>query len=212
MFRTTCVSLFAAALLAAPMVAQSAAPPPPSKDPKAASSGTYNLDPRHTGVVARVPHAGGFSHSVFRFDKASGSLAWDSAAPANSKLTFVVDPKSITSNVAGFSDELSGDKFLNAGKFPEAKFVSTSAKITGAGKGTVTGDFTLMGVTKPVTFEVELVGAGLEAAGGGKPVDTVGFSAKGKIKRSDFGFTALVGPIGDEVDLTIDTEFHKAAA
>jgi polyisoprenoid-binding protein YceI len=211
MFRTAFVTLFATALLAAPMAALSAAPPPPTKDPKAASSGAYNLDPRHTGVVARVAHAGGFSYSVFRFDKATGTLAWDSAAPANSKLTFIVDPKSITSNVAGFGAELAGEGFLNVGKFPEAKFVSTSARITGAGKGTVTGDFTLMGVTKPVTFEVELVGAGLESAGGGKPVETVGFTAKGKIKRSDFGFTALVGPIGDEVDLTIDTEFHKAA-
>ncbi len=196
--------------LAAPAIA--AAPPAATKDPKAASSGTYNLDPRHTGVVARVPHAGGFSNSVFRFDKATGTLTWDSASPANSKLTFVVDPKSITSNVAGFGEELSGDRFLNTAKFPEAKFVSTSAKISGAAKGTVTGDFTLMGVTKPVTFEVELVGAGLEAAGGGKPVETVGFTAKGKIKRSDVGFTALIGPIGDEVDLTIDCEFHKTAA
>ncbi len=75
----------------------------------------------------------------------------------------------------------------------------------------MTGDFTLMGVTKPGTFEVELVGAGHEAAGGA-PVETVGFTAKGKIKRSDFGFTALIGPIGDEVDLTIDCEFHKAKA
>ena len=210
MFRKAIVTLFAAALLAAPMTALSAAPAAPSKDPKAAASGLYTLDSRHTGVVARVPHAGGFSYSVFRFDKATGSLNWDSAAPANSKLTFVVDPKSITSNVSGFGDELGGAGFLNVAKFPEAKFVSTSAKITGAGKGTVTGDFTLMGVTKPVTFEVELIGAGMESAGG-PPVATVGFTAKGKIKRSDFGFTALVGPIGDEVDLTIDCEFHKAA-
>ncbi len=84
MFRKALVTLFATALLAAPLVANSAAPPPPSKDPKAARPGVYNLDTRHSGVIARVPHAGGFSYSVFRLSKTTGTLNWDSAAPANS--------------------------------------------------------------------------------------------------------------------------------
>ncbi|MEO6340096.1 MAG: YceI family protein [Caulobacteraceae bacterium] len=201
MLRTALIAAVGLTVLTAPAMAGAPAPTPVSKDPKAVAAGTYKLDERHVGVIARIPHGGGTSYSVFRFDVASGSLTVDAANPNNSKVTITIDPKSIKSNVAGFGDELAGDRYLNAAKFATATFTSTGVKASGA-KADVTGDLMLMGVTKPITAHMELVGSGQSR---GKPV--VGFTGTAKFKRSDFGFTALMGPIGDDVELTIDAEF-----
>jgi polyisoprenoid-binding protein YceI len=200
MLRNVLIAAAGLTILAAPAMA--AAPAPVSKDPKAVTAGTYNLDARHASVIARIGHGGGTSLSTFRFDTVSGSLTVDPANPNNSKVSVTIDPKSIKSNVAGFGDELGGERFLNAAKFPQASFVSTSVAANGA-KAAVTGNLTLMGQTKPVTANVELVGSGKSMQG--KAV--VGFTGTAKFKRSDFGFNAMVGPIGDEVELLIDIEF-----
>ena len=200
MLRNVLTAAACLTLLASPVLA--AAPAPVSKDPKAVVAGTYNLDARHASVIARIGHGGGTSYSTFRFGTVGGSLTVDPANPSASKISVTIDPKSITSNVAGFGDELGGERFLNAGKFPQATFTSTSVKANGA-KAEVTGDLTLMGQTKPVTAHVELVGSGKSMQG--KAV--VGFTGTAKFKRSDYGFNAMVGPIGDEVELLIDVEF-----
>src|ERR1700731_582787 len=91
--------------------------PTPLHDYKAAPAGKYAIDPKHTGLVARVPHAG-FSYSIFRFQTVAGELSWNPAKPAADKLSVTVDPKSITTGpVEGFSDEIAG-KYLKAAQFP----------------------------------------------------------------------------------------------
>jgi len=120
-------------------------------DYKQAPAGTYyTLDPDHTAVIARVSHLR-YSYSVFRFDRASATLVWDPANAAACSLNAKVDTASITSNVKGFGEQLSGDDFLKAGAFPQATFTSTAFKQTGANRGKVDGQLTLMGKTKPVT-------------------------------------------------------------
>jgi polyisoprenoid-binding protein YceI len=173
--------------------------PHPSQDYKAAPAGTYNVDPRHAGIVARVPHMG-FSYSIFRFTTVNGKLTWDPANPGADKLDVTVDPKSIvTAAVPGFSDELAGEKFLNAAKFPTATFVSKAFHAESATHGKVEGDLTLMGVTKPAVFDVDLVGAGKGFRG---PV--IGVTARTMIDPKAYGLPALiVAPI----ELVIDTEF-----
>ena len=91
----------------------------------------------------------------------------DPAAIEKSKIEASVETASITSNVKGFAEELAGDKFLKSREFPQASFVSTAFKPTDKMRGKVEGQFTLMGKTKPVTFDVSLVGAG--KGFGGKP-------------------------------------------
>jgi polyisoprenoid-binding protein YceI len=210
MLRIVTAGALGLALVSAPALAQQAAPRPApaaaSKDPAAAAAGAYKLDPNHTSVIARIGHGNGFSYSTFRFGKTGGTLQWDPANIQNAKIEVTVDPKSIMTPVNGFAEELSGDRFLNAAQFPEAKFVSTSIQRTGPTTGRVTGDLTLMGQTKPITMDVELIGAGPNMRG----VPTVGFSGRTKFKRSDFGFGAMAPVIADEVELIIDTEFNKA--
>src|SRR5262245_60731278 len=87
-------------------------------DHKQAPAGTYALDPDHASVIARVSHLR-YSWSIFRFDRISGTLKWDPVNTANASLTAKVETASITSNVKGFAQELSGDKFLKSAAFPE---------------------------------------------------------------------------------------------
>ena len=202
------IALFGAmlALAAGPVAAQSSDLPPGvfmgGKELADARAGTYTIDPDHNAVFARVQHIG-YSWSVFRFDTASGTLGWDPAAPEKSTLSVAVRVESITSNVKGFASELAGEQYLKAAKFPDATFVSTAFRRGDAMHGKVDGQLTLMGITKPVTFDVELVGAGKGWAD--KP--RLGVHAVAAINPQDFGFPAL---FGKAIEIVVDTEFESA--
>ena len=167
-----------------------------------ARAGTYTIDPDHTAVLARVQHIG-YSWLVFRFDKASGTLGWDPAAPEKSTLSVAVQTSSIATPVKDFAAHLAGDDFLKSAKFPEATFVSSAFHRTDAMHGKVDGQFTLMGTTKPVTFDVELVGAGK----GWADMPRLGVHAVAGIVPTDFGLPAL---FGKTIEIVVDTEFQRA--
>jgi polyisoprenoid-binding protein YceI len=193
------LALGAALTLALGSAAAAQPMPVAQHDYKAAPAGKYAIDPKHTGLVVRVPHMG-FSYSIFRFQTVAGTLAWDPANPAADKLEVTVDPKSITTApVEGFSDELSGEKFLNTGKFPTITFVSTGFHPEGATHGKVDGDLTVMGVTKHVVFDVELVGAGKGFRG---PV--IGVAAKTMLDPKGLGLPPFFAA---PIELDIDSEF-----
>ncbi len=206
MLRTLAVVL---ALGPAAALAQAPAPwtlPPGvfagERDIALATAGTYALDEQHTAVIVRVSHIG-YSQSVFRFDRAKGSLTWDPAAIEKSKLSASVETASITTNVKGFAEELAGDSFLKSKAFSEATFVSTSFKPVDKTRGRVEGQFTLMGKTRPVTFDVELGGAGKGFEG--KP--RIGVHAVATINPQDYGLPPL---FTDPIQIQIDTEFEKS--
>ena len=167
-----------------------------------ARAGTYTIDPDHCAVLARVSHIG-YSWSVFRFNQASGKLGFDPAAPEKSTLSVAVRTESITSNVKDFGYELAGDQYLKAAKFPEATFVSTAFHRSDDTHGKVDGQFTLLGITKPATFDVELVGVGKGWAE--KP--RIGVHAVAGIKPEEFGLPALFGPA---IEIAVDAEFERA--
>jgi polyisoprenoid-binding protein YceI len=170
-------------------------------DYKQAPAGAYALDPDHTAVIARVSHLR-YSYSVFRFDRASATLKWDPANVAACSLSAKVETASITSNVKGFGTQLAGDDFLKAGTFPEASFTSTAFHQVSPLRGKVDGELTLMGKSKPMTFDVELVGAGKGFAGQPR----IGVTALGKINPVDFGLPPL---FGDAIEIVIDSEFER---
>jgi polyisoprenoid-binding protein YceI len=172
-------------------------------DYKQAPAGTYAIDPDHASVIARVSHLR-YSWSIFRFDRVSGTMKWDPANPANSSITAKVETASITSSVKGFAQDLSGNNFLKSTAFPEASFVSSAFRQMSTRRGKVDGQLTLMGKTKPVTFDVELVGAGKGFAD--RP--RIGVSAKGSINPVDFGLPPL---FGDSIEIVVDVEFQKDA-
>ena len=171
-----------------------------SKDISQAPAGTYALDPNHAAVIARVSHLG-YSYSLFRFDKVEGALVWNPAAPSRSSLSASVETASVATNVAGFAKDIAGPNFLKSAAYPKATFVSTAFRRTDATHGKVEGQFTLMGKTRPVTFEVELIGAG---KGFGSP--RMGVEARARINPGDYGLPAVMNA---PIDLVIDAEFEQ---
>jgi polyisoprenoid-binding protein YceI len=198
-------SIWIAAAAASAILAQAApAQLPPGvfageKDSAAATAGKYDLDASHTAVIAKVSHIG-YSLSVFRFDKVSGTLTWDAAKPEASALSIEVATASIATPVPGFAAELGGKGFLNPQAYPTATFVSTAFHKVDATHGKVDGQFTLLGKTKPLTFNVELLGAGKGFMG--KP--RLGVEATANINPADFGLPAMFAA---PIILVIDAEF-----
>jgi polyisoprenoid-binding protein YceI len=140
--------------------------------------------------------------SVFRFDKVQGRLQWNPEAPASSTLEANVATVSISTPVPGFAKELAGDGYLRSARFPEARFVSKAFHQTDGLHGTVAGEFTLMGVTKPLTFDATLQGAGKGFMGHPR----IGITAKGAIRPQDFGLGYL---FDKPMPIEIDAEFQK---
>jgi polyisoprenoid-binding protein YceI len=164
------------------------------------TAGTYKLDDTHAAVMAQVSHIG-YSRSVFRFDKLSGALNWDPADLSKARLNVTVETAFIATNVPGFAAKIGGDEMLKSKAFPTATFASTAFRRTDATHGKVDGNFSLMGKTVPLTFDVALVGAG---GGFGQPRMWV--TATTALKPSDYGLAPV---FGSAIDLVIDVEFEK---
>ena len=175
-----------------------------------APAGTYKIDPAHASVTFKVSHLG-LSNYTARFTKIDATLALDPAKPEAAKLTAVIDPTSIRTDYP-FPDKENFDKVLaesakwfNAGVAKSITFKSTGVKMTGAKTADVTGDLTLLGVTKPVTLKVTFNGAMASHPMAKKPA--AGFSATTMVKRSDYGMTNALPFIGDDVTVLIEAEF-----
>ena len=195
------------AMAAAPTAPGPAAPQPPA--------GAYVMDKAHTSVTFRVSHMG-FSRYTARFASIDGRLKFDPAKPAAMAVEATIDPQSLAVNTppAGFREQLMGPSFFDATKFRAITFKSTKVQLTGKRTAKVTGDFTLHGVTKPVTLDVTYNGGYPPNAmdpGGAR----IGFSAHGTIKRSAFGMGfGVPAPgsnmgVGDDVEVMIETEFSS---
>jgi len=181
-----------------------AAADPTSRDPMKAPAGNYALDPRHAGLIVKIPHMGGFSHYTMRFNKLEGSFSYDPAAWQSTKVNITIDPKSIDTEDNIFNKTVAG--YFEPDKYPTIQFVSSGLTSDAEGHGQLNGDLTFHGVTKPVTLDVTFNGSGPGMLGAGT---RMGFSGSGTIKRSDFGVTAARPFAGDMIDLLFEVEFVK---
>ncbi|GGX55708.1 polyisoprenoid-binding protein [Litorimonas cladophorae] len=181
---------------------------PPTLDVSAAPEGAYVLDPAHASVNWSLSHSG-LSFYTARFDDISGALDFNPNDPTASRVDIRIDPISVSTGDPEWDDTLGTDgKYFDGEKHPEIRFISTSAVKATDSTGTVTGDLTLRGITKPVTLDVTYNGSGKSF---GHPGATLGFSATAKIRRSDWGMDYLTNfGIGDEVTLQIQAEFNEA--
>lgn len=212
--------LILAAALAVGLAACKQATPPPadSATPVAAAavdstpaievqSGTYKLDPTHTIVLAQWNHMG-FSNPSLNFANGHGEIVYDAANPSASLVQVTFPLADITSFTPDFDTHLGSGDFFDVAKFPEASFKSTSVTANGANKFTVTGDLTIKGISKPVTLDVTLNGAGPHPM---TKTPTVGFDATATVKRSDWGLAYAAPAVSDEVQLRITTEASLVA-
>ncbi len=162
----------------------------------------YEFDKSHTRILFFVNHLG-FSDMVGEFTDYDGGFNFDPQKPEDSSVNVTLKPTGIRTSSAKLDSELQGDKFFKSDKFPTIQFVSKSIKVTGANTGEISGDLTLLGVTKPATISVHFNKADYHPF----TKDFVaGFSATAKIKRSDFGMAEYLPLVGDEVRLEVQTE------
>ncbi len=169
-------------------------------------AGAYTLDKAHAKIIWSASHFG-FSTYYGEFTDFDAKLNLDPARPANSKLSVTVNTASVNGHNEALETHLKSADFFDVAKHPTATFVSTRVTPTSATTADVTGNFTLLGVTKPLTLKVTFNKAGDNMA----KVYTAGFSAEGTVKRSDYGMTYAVPGVSDEVKLTISGEFNQAA-
>jgi polyisoprenoid-binding protein YceI len=166
---------------------------------------SYKFDPNHTSVIWRASHFGHSSpHGIF--SNIEGDLTLDEKNPEASSMKVTVPVAKLATGIAKFDEHLKSKDFFNAEKFPTATFVSTKVEKTGDKTAKVTGDLTLLGVTKPVTLDVTL---NQIAPNPMNKKQTAGFTATGTIKRSDFGMNFGVPNVSDEIPLTIEAEANK---
>ncbi len=169
-----------------------------------AVAGTYVIDPSHTNVIFRVSHLG-FSGYLGRFNKIEGKVVLDPKDLAKTTLDVTIDAASVDVNLKKLDDELRGKDMFNVAEHPSITFKATKLEQTAPNRGTITGDLTFRGVTKPVTLDVTLNGVGPHPM---NKKQTIGFSANGVIKRSDFGAAQWLPNVGDNVQLIIETELQ----
>jgi polyisoprenoid-binding protein YceI len=182
-----------------------------STDPRQSPAGAYQVEPRHTQVIFAIPHFG-ITDYYGRFEKVSGTLNFNPAAPEKSSVSVAIDTSSANVMSSELVGEIVGPSVFDSAKFPTATFKSTSVERTGPTTGKMTGDMTIHGVTRPVTFEVTFNG-GLPAPMGGAAYD-IGFHATTVVKRSDFGLDKMIwsSAVGDDVKLTIEALFTQQKA
>jgi len=163
----------------------------------------YKMDIKgaHAFVDVKVSHLG-YSFITGTFRDFDGSFSFDSAKPEEAKVNVTLKTASLFTNHAERDKHVLGKDFLNASKFPEATFVSTKVVPTGKdaqGRQTadVTGDLTLMGVTKPIVIKAVFLGEGKDPWGGYR----AGFEGTSSINRQDFAKMMDLGPASNTVEL-----------
>lgn len=175
-----------------------------------APAGAYRNDPSHTSLNWSLNHLG-LSHYVARFTKVEARLDWDPEKPEASSLSVEIDPLSVRTDYPwpekeDFDARIGKDDNFLAGK--PISFVSETIRITGDNTGTVEGQLTFRGETKPASLDVTFNGSIAQHPVSKQPV--VGFSATGTIRRSEWGLGFGVPQVGDDVRIAIEAEFVPA--
>jgi len=169
--------------------------------PTAAEAADYKIDPAHSFIQFRASHLG-VGWVFGRFNTLAGEFTYDPAAgPAAQKVSVTIDTASIDTNHAERDKDLRSPNSLDVETYPEMTFVSTGFSGDADG-GTLTGDLSLHGVTKSISFPVKRIAEGDDPWGNYR----AGFEGKYTLVRKDFGETRDFGPKGETVALEIIIE------
>ena len=166
----------------------------------------YKIDTSgmHASVQFKISHLG-MSWIVGRFDSFTGEYSYDAEKPEESKLSIVVDTKSVNTNHAERDIHLRNEDFLDVDKFPQATFTSESVTLNEAGTGTMTGKLNLHGVEKTITVNITKIGEGQDPWGGYRS----GFEGVTTLALADYGITKNLGKASETLELTVSFEGTK---
>lgn len=184
----TLIALTLASMLSAPVFA----------------AGNYTIDSRHTFPSFEISHLG-FSIQRGRFNKTSGKITLDTSARTGS-IDVVIDATSIDTGLPDLEKHLQGEDFFDAAKYPTITFTSKTLKFEGNKLVGADGDFSMHGVTRPVSLKIDQFQCAPNPI---TQISTCGANATTSIKRSEFGISKYVPAVGDEVKIVIQVEATK---
>ena len=171
----------------------------------------WNVDASHTNVSFSVKHMV-VSKVKGSFGKVEGTIEGNPEDLTGAKIDFKIDVATINTNSEDRDNHLRSADFFETEVHPQITFVSTDIVNKGDDEYDLTGDITIKGITKKITFKTEYEGKGKNPWG----VDVVAFEAKGKVSRKDFGLTwnqALETGgvlVGDDIKIAIDIQANPA--
>ncbi len=166
----------------------------------------YVIDPVHTRVLFEIDHAG-FSKAIGTVSGSEGSLHFDADDWSTAKLEVTVPMQRLDMGDSGWSASVFAPRFLDIKRYPQARFVSTRVERHEGNRGTVCGELTLHGTTRPLCMALVLNRIARHPLPPFRR--TAGFSARASLKRSDFGMTSWRSLVGDEVELRIEAELFR---
>jgi polyisoprenoid-binding protein YceI len=159
---------------------------------------SWRIDEAHTSIGFKID-ATGFPTTRGRFRHFTGRIAIDFERPAKSSTNFTVVSASIDAGSQSYNDFVKSAVLLDVAKYPTLSFASTQVERLDPRTARVTGNLTMLGVTKPVALTVNVE---TDPSAKGRPV---AFSATGTIKRSDFGMIFGLPLIDDTIEITVKT-------
>ncbi len=165
---------------------------------------SYTIDPNHTYPHFSINHLG-FSTLQGRFDKTSGTVTLDRAAKTGS-VEISIESGSVSTGYVKRDEHLKSPDFFNAAEFPAITYKSTAMHFKGDTPVSVDGNLTILGVSKPVTLNIDAFNCGANPM---NKKDECGAGASAQIKRSDFGVKYGLPNIGDDVKLVFEIEAIK---
>ncbi len=168
-------------------------------------SGNYTVDKTHTRVLFKVNHLG-LSTYVGRFNDFDATLEFDPDNILASRLEATIDTRSLDLNDEKLEYRLAGPSWLDSDKYPEAVFTTISVTPLKDSKIKFIGSLTLKGKSQPVEMIVTFNGGSDNLLSGHY---TIGFSATGSFKRTDFGISRYTSVVGDTIELEVHTEFQR---
>ena len=178
--------------------------------PTTGTTTTWSVDPTHSHVEFAVKHLM-ISTVRGRFGDIKGTITYNESDPTKSKVEIEIGTSSIDTRTEQRDNHLRSPDFFDVEKYPSMKFVSKRIEGDINGEFKIIGDLTIRDQTREVALEAEFHGKTRDPWGG----DRMGFEAKGKINRKDFGLTwnqALEAGgwvVGDDIKLAIEVELVK---
>ncbi|MEM9382424.1 MAG: YceI family protein [Planctomycetota bacterium] len=196
--RLTIAAAAGAALLFA-FTASSTEANAPTPAPRPAAT-TYTVDLGHSNILFRCKHLG-VAYQWGRFDKFEGSFTLADDASTNN-VSITVDAASVNSNSADRDKHLRAADFFSVKEFPEMTFASKSVAKKSDDVFTITGELSLHGVTKEISFDVTKIGE----ADTGRMGRRAGFEGSFVIDRMDYGIKTYPDMLGHDVTMTFAIE------
>ncbi len=166
---------------------------------------TYKIDTSHSSVKFSIRHF--VAKTTGAFNKFEGTILFDAKNPSKSSVEATIQVPSVDTANAKRDKHLQEDDYFNAAQFPVITFKSTKWVTNDEDQNefAVTGILTMLGISKEVTLDVELLGIGE----GMKGAQLSGWEIETELDRTEWGINGGKPAVGTEVDVTINIEAIK---